>query len=210
MDTVLLLLGWTGSVLIVLSVMQARVLRFRWMNFAGSLLATVFNVALGIWPFAAMNAAIAAISGYWIIRLTRERHDAQVYRVIPVTPDDLFLQHILSTHAKDIAHKQPGFTPLPAAGAPRTAFLVVRGDENVGVVAIRDEGAGVGLVELDWVKPAFRDFTPGEFVYRESGVLTAAGFERLEVETTPATDREYLRKMGFTTDRTRWVRNVAA
>ena len=32
------IIGWTGSVLVVVSLMQARVLRFRWMNFAGSVI----------------------------------------------------------------------------------------------------------------------------------------------------------------------------
>ena len=50
------LVGWIGSGLIVFSLMQARVLRFRWINLVGSLVATGYNTWIGIWPFAAMNA----------------------------------------------------------------------------------------------------------------------------------------------------------
>jgi hypothetical protein len=36
-------IGWVGSALVVLSLAQARVLRFRWLNLAGAVLATAFN-----------------------------------------------------------------------------------------------------------------------------------------------------------------------
>jgi hypothetical protein len=202
--------GWIGSILVVWSLMQARVLRFRWMNLAGSLIATIYNAAIQLWPFFAMNAAIAVIDSYWIWRLTRERHDDEVYKVIPVAAGDAFLQHVLATHSEDIAKVQPDFDAAANVGADRSAFLVVRGDENVGVVSLRREGSGVGVVELDWVKPSFRDFTPGEFVYRESHVLADAGFRRLELEETEWTDEVYLRRMGFAPQGTRWVRELAA
>ena len=202
--------GWIGSILVVWSLMVARVLRFRWMNFAGSVIATVYNAAIQLWPFFAMNLAIAIIDAVWIWRLTRERHDDAVYKVIPVAAGDGFLQHVLATHAEDIAKVQPDFAAEAPAGDARSAFLVVRGDENVGVVALRNEGAGVGVVELDWVKPSFRDFTPGEFVYRESHTLEEAGFRRLEVEETESTDEVYLLRMGFAPHGTRWVMELAA
>ncbi|WP_062299093.1 hypothetical protein [Demequina maris] len=208
MDTVLEVIGWIGTILVVLSLTQSRVMRFRWMNLIGSLLATIYNGVIGIWPFFAMNLAISIINTYWIIRLNRERHDPGVYKVIPMDPEDPFLQHVLAVHAKDIATHQPDFTAKALGAQRRATFLVTRGDEAVGVVAVRDEGGGTGLVELDWVKPRFRDFTPGEFVYRDSGALTAAGFRRVEIDTHEALDREYIRKVGFRTEGTRWVREL--
>ena len=101
--------GWVGSALVVLSLTQARVFRFRWLNLTGSLIATTYNAILGIWPFFAMNAAISLINIYWLRRLTRERHDAAVYEVVEVAPDDAYLLHVLRTHAADIAGFAPGF-----------------------------------------------------------------------------------------------------
>ena len=87
--TILEIFGWIGSGLIVLSLAQARVYRFRVLNFAGAALGTMYNALLGIWPFAAMNGVIAVIDVYWIWRLTRERHDEQAYEVGEVGIDDL-------------------------------------------------------------------------------------------------------------------------
>ena len=129
MDTALEVVGWVGSFLIVLSVMQSRMVRFRWMNLAGSVIATVYNALFGIWPFVAMNAAIAIISAYWLTRLYREANDPEVYQVLTVPPDDAYLQHLLHEHARDIAHHAPDFTPDPVQGeGTRTTLLVVRGE----------------------------------------------------------------------------------
>ncbi len=207
-------IGWIGSILIVWSLMQARVLRFRWMNLAGAATATVYNAIIGVWPFAFMNLAITVIDIYWLWRLYHEAHDAAIYKVLAVDADNAFLRHVLAEHSEDIAAHEPAFDidadAGTASGGTRHTFLVVRGDEAVGVVAVRDLGGGTGLVELDWVKERFRDFTPGEFVYRESHELSQAGFDRLEVQPHARTDRDYLARVGFAPDGDRMVRAVAA
>ena len=204
-------IGWAGSILIIVSLTQARVLRFRVLNLVGALLATGYNAVIGVWPFAAMNAVISVIDVYWLWRLTRERHDDDVYAVVEVSADDGYLRHILRVHADDITKFQPAFE-LEAPSAPeseRASFLVVRGDETVGVVVVRGVGDGVGRVELDWVSPRFRDFTPGEFVYRRSGVFAAHGFRSLVVEPGPKST-EYLERVGFTVRDGVWERQVDA
>ncbi|MFW7414889.1 hypothetical protein [Demequina sp. SO4-18] len=214
MNVILEVIGWTGSLLIVWSLMQARVLKFRWMNLAGAFIATVYNAVIGIWPFAFMNLAITVIDIYWLRRLYRESHDEAIYQVLAVDADNAFLHRVLEEHAQDVQEHAPNFAidgdTGTDAGGTRHTFLVVRGDEAVGVVVVRDLGDGVGLVELDWVKERFRDFTPGEFVYRKSQVLSDAGFQHLEVVPHDATDLDYLRRVGFHQNGSRWVREVAA
>jgi len=190
------IVGWAGSLLVIVSLTQARVLRFRVLNLAGAVIATVYNTIVGIWPFAVMNGVIAVIDVYWLVRLLRERHDEQVYGVLEVPADDAVLHHLLDTHAADIARFHPAF--LVDDPAPSASFVVVRGDELVGAVVVRSAGAGVGRVDLDYVTPRYRDFTPGEFVYQDSGVFAAHGFRRLVVGGSPPTEaRDYLARVGF-------------
>lgn len=210
MNVVYEIFGWIGSILVVVSLMQARMLVFRWMNMIGSLIATAYNLIFGIWPYVAMNVAIVVINAYWLNRLYREANDPTVYQVLPTPASGPFLRHLLTVHKDDIAQFAPTFTADPEGEHPRHTFLIVRGDEAVGVVAVRDVGDGIGELELDWVKPRFRDFTPGRFVYRDSSALPEAGFRQIRLTPTDTTDREYLRKAGFRTDRTQWVRDLAA
>lgn len=214
------IIGWVSSILVVWSLMQARVLRFRVMNLLGAAMAAVVNALLGIWPFAVMNGVIAVIDAYWIWRLSRERHDAHAYDVVEVGIDDAYLRHLLHVNAKDVATTHPAFSMADASPrgpgeepsgtcAGRVAFLVLRGDETVGMVLVRDAGAGVGRVELDYVTERFRDFTPGEFVYRRSGAFAGKGFTKLVVEVEPGTS-DYYERVGFQRVGAQWEHAVEA
>ena len=101
-------------------------------------------------------------------------------------------------------------TAVPGPGENRCAFLIVRGDETVGVVELADQGGGTGVVLLDWVSKRFRDFTPGEFVYRESGIVAGKGFARLVLPPTARADARYLARVGFRQEGGVWSRVTPA
>lgn len=187
-------LGWAGSALLIYSVLQARVLRLRLLNMMASLILTAFNVLIEVWPMVAMNVTLAAINLWYIVRLTRHRHDEKAYKVLEVNPHDAYLCHVMRVHAKEIRRFFPHLDWNPGAG-DRSAFLVTSGDETVGVMLVRDVGGGVAQVELDYVTPKFRDFTPGEFVYRRSGLFLRRGFRR--VLTPPGMVAPYYSRLGF-------------
>jgi hypothetical protein len=171
-------LGWAGSALLVYSLLQARVLRFRVLNTVGCVVLIVFNALLGVWPMVGMNLVLAGINVWFIRKLLRDRHDLSAYEVLEVGLTDAYLRHFLKVHGDDIRTFFPeGTWSQPADG--RSAFLVERGDETVGVVIVCDAGGGVAQVELDYVTPRFRDFMPGEFVYRRSGLFRDRGFTRV-------------------------------
>jgi hypothetical protein len=200
--------GWAGSALVILSLTQARVLRFRRLNLAGAVLATGYNAVLSIWPFAAMNLVIAAIDAYWLYRLHGERHDTSTYEVVQVDAADAYFDHVLRLHLTDVRAFQPGFEWDPAA-ADRCVFLVLRRDETVGMVVVHRIGEGLGQIELDYVTPRFRDFTPAEFVYRPGGVLARSGFRRVLAPPNVAAPATYYPRVGFRLDGGAWVCDVA-
>ena len=171
-------LGWAGSALLVYSLMQARVLRFRVLNLVACVVLVVFNGLLGIWPMVAMNVVLSAINVYFLRRLLADRHDEAAFNVVEVGANDDYLRHVLRVHGADILKFQPDFVWDGAADGSR-AYLVLRGDETVGVVLLCDSGDGVANVVLDYVTPRFRDFSPGEFVWRKSGLLRESGFTRV-------------------------------
>ena len=51
------LFGWAGSALLIVSLLQARVLRFRVLNLTAGLMLVAFNALIGVWPMVAMNLA---------------------------------------------------------------------------------------------------------------------------------------------------------
>jgi hypothetical protein len=171
-------LGWAGSALLVYSLLQARVLRFRILNLVACVVLVVFNGLLQIWPMVAMNVVLATINVWFIRKLLTERHDADAFTVVEVGPNDEYLRHVLRVHSADILRFQPDLV-WDGAAPGRSAYLVLHGDETVGVVLLRDAGDGLAQIELDYVTPRFRDFSPGEFLWRRSGVIQQDGFTRV-------------------------------
>jgi hypothetical protein len=192
-------LGWFGSALLVFSLLQARVLRLRVLNTVACVILTVFNAIIGVWPMVAMNVVLAAINLWFIMKMVRERHDDRVYTVLEVDEDEVYLQHFLRVHQRDIARYFPRFRD----GSGRSAFLVQHGDETVGAVLVRDTGGGTAQVELDYVTPRFRDFRPGEFVFRRPGPFRDKGFRR--VLTPPGMVEPYYAELGFSRTDDRYV-----
>lgn len=196
-------LGWFGSALLVVSLLQARILRLRVLNTVACVILVVFNALVGVWPMVAMNVVLAGINVWFIVRMLTERRGEEAYTVLEVGEDDVYLRHFLSVHAADVARFFPRFRP----GDGRMAYLVQHGDETAGVIVLRDAGGGTAQVELDYVTPRFRDLAPGEFVYRRSGLFGAKGFRR--VLTAPGMVEPYYDRLGFARDGDRFRLELA-
>jgi len=197
-------LGWAGSALLILSLSLSNVLRFRALNLVASLALTAFNTALGIWPMVAMNGIIAGINVWYLWRLLRTRDDESTYEVVAVDPRSEYLAHLLRVHGPDVERHNPGFDLAevlrredPPGACRVCAFLVLRGDETVGVVVLCDGGDGAARVELDYVTARFRDFSVGTLVYRDHGRLASQGLHRLLASRRMADRASYFTAVGF-------------
>ena len=62
-------LGWLGSALIVVSLMQRRAVPFRLLNQASALVLLVFNVAIGLWSMVALNVVILTVNTWQLVDL---------------------------------------------------------------------------------------------------------------------------------------------
>lgn len=201
--------GWAGSALLIFSLLQTRVLRLRVLNTIACVVLIFFNTVIGVWPMVVMNIVLAGINLFFIVKLLRERHDEAAYAVIEVDDGDAYLGHFVRTHESEIGHFFPRFftDSTDADGGlehreGRSAYLIAQGDETVGAVVVRDVGDGVAQIELDYVTPKYRDFTPGEFVYRKSGLFRQRGFSA--VRTPPGMVAPYYQRLGFTPEGQTW------
>lgn len=208
-QTWLEIFGWIGSVLVVWSLTQAKVLRFRWLNLSGALAASIYNAIIGVWPFFAMNLAITFINIYWLTKLYSKSPENSLFKVIEVPSDDAYLNHVLNEHGSDIALFEPRYANERAVSRPDFSFLLLRNDEMVGVVELADDGDGTARVLLDWVTPRFRNADPGRFVYLRSGALTTHGFTRVVAPAVPHFEK-YLSVVGFTRTGDQWMLDLPA
>src|ERR1035437_1479165 len=119
-------LGWAGSALLVFSLVQTRVLRFRLLNLVACIVLVIFNGALGIWPMVALNVALAGINLWFLQKLVSERHSDAAFEVLQVGPFDEYLRHTLRVHAADIEKFQPGFVWSPLTDVPHICSVISR------------------------------------------------------------------------------------
>ncbi|WP_439936398.1 hypothetical protein ACS3YM_10535 [Nocardia sp. N13] len=199
------LLGWAGSALLVYSLLQKSVLRLRVLNALACVALIVFNALLGVWPMVGMNVVLVGINTWFIASMLLDRHDEKAFDVLEVESRDVYLSHVLRVHTDDIRRYNPLFS---FELDPRVdAYLVQKGDETVGVVLLRREGDSA-YVLLDYVTPRYRDFAPGEFVWRRSGLLANHGVRR--VVTPPGMVGAYYERLGFVRSGDSWTMDVRA
>ncbi|GAA1166581.1 hypothetical protein GCM10009584_04450 [Ornithinimicrobium humiphilum] len=197
-------LGWTGSAILVVSLLQTRLLRLRLVNLVGCLVLLVYNSTVGVWPMVGLNVVLALINVVFLWRMLRTRHDDRHYAVVEVRPDDAYLRYVLDRYRDDIARTQPTFSFHPES--VDASYLVMKDDATVGVVLARSAGEDTAEVLLDWVAPPYRDFSPGEFVFRDSGLFSGRGIRRV---LSPAGMRNpYYGRIGFRPEGERWVLDV--
>lgn len=203
------IVGWAGSVLLVVSVLQTRVMRFRVLNAGASAVLLGYNAAIEVWPMVGMNLVLVGINIWVITGMLRRRHDSRAYDVVPVGVDEPYLAHVLTRHAADIAeHNRASESVLAAA---EHAFLVTSGDDLVGVVLSRTgRSTDEQQVVLDYVLPPYRDFTPGEFVYRADGPFAAMGARQVVASPAMMRSGTYLDAVGFRPDGDRRVLRLGA
>ena len=191
--------------MLVYSLLQASVLRLRVLNAIACVILIFFNAALSVWPMVGMNTVLVAINAFFIVKLLRERHDETAYEVLEVDPTDEYLRHTLRVHGADILKFNPHFVHDPTS--THEAFLIQKGDETVGVVLLRNDG-DTARVLLDYVTPRYRDFSPGEFLWRRSSLLAEKGVRR--VVTPPGMVGAYYERIGFVPRGDAWELDVSA
>lgn len=196
-------IGWIGSGIVVISMMQQRITRLRLVNLVGCLISLVYSIAIGAWPLAGLNAALSVIQIWHLAKLWGTRHDERAYQVVTARPTDDVVTHVLARHGEEIGTLFPAFG---SAASSTDAFLVMNQDTVVGLVLATQDGE-VADLDVDFVIPAYRDLTPGEFVFRRSHVWSDEGVRRVR---SAVGGPDYYEGLGFTRVGDRYELDLAA
>lgn len=184
------IIGWGGSALVVLAMMQRSILRLRMLAFGGGLVLVIYNVVISVWPMAALNAALCTIHVVAMIGLAREARSQKSYQVVALEPDHPLVDYLRHVHAADIVR----FFPRSHAESATHAFLAMRGDEIAALVLGRLEGEELALL-VDYAPERFRDLSPAKAVLHADSPLMALPWRTL---VTADNGPSFYSQLGFT------------
>lgn len=191
MKFILELIGYTGSLLVIVSMLMTSVVKLRIINTIGSVIFCGYAIAIHSYPTAAMQVCLIIIN---IINLYKLNNTKKEYSAVSVNASDGFLNHFLSANSEDIKKFFPEF---PAAETGDKILLINCEQVPAGVFVAKDDGQGSLSVKLDYTTPAYRDCSAGKFLYNH---LQQIGIKKIHAETKNPAHEKYLHKMGFLPD----------
>ena len=73
------ILGYTGTALIVISMMMSSVTKLRIVNMSGSVITTIYSAICGTWPIVFLNVSLFLINGFHLVRdhIARKKEKAE-------------------------------------------------------------------------------------------------------------------------------------
>lgn len=183
------IIGYVGTVLVLISMLMTSVVRLRIFNLAGSIVFSVYTVLIRSYPTAILNIILAGIN---ICQLARLLRGQKIYQLIETDWRDGYFSYLLSASAADIRGWFPGFSmeDIPAD----ISWLVCCGNDPACLFLGRTTGPGELEVLLDYALPAYRDTSVGRWLY---GSLAGKGYRTLVFRQDAPKHIPYLEKVGY-------------
>ena len=188
------LVGYLGSLLIVISLTRTSILHLRLIGMAGSAAFLVYSLLIGAYPISVVNVVIIGVHLYFLRQLLSKH--SEFFTSLELNKDSRYLAHFLDFYADDIARHQPGFRFDPRDDQVRA--FILRDTVPAGLFIGRTCGDDSIEVELDYVVPQYRDFKVAEYLYSDrSGIFSATSRRRIWTRPGSETHVEYFGKLGF-------------
>ena len=183
-------IGYTGTALVILSMMMTSVTKLRVLNICGSVLSTVYAVLGAAWPIVIMNVCLMCINAFHLIRGFVQKKRFGYVRLGAADPT---AEYVLSIHKKEIEKDFPEYTLTGQRDAE--IHVVYAEAEAVGMLVGHTED-GCFFIEMDYVVPKYRDAV-GKFLLPS---MKQEGIRRLTCSVGSKTHERYMKKLGFAND----------
>ena len=202
-STIVEVIGYLGSGLVILSLLQKSILRLRTIGLVASLTFLIYSISIEAYPIAVVNVVAASIHLYYLRRLVRLK--AEVFRILRLRPDGRYLRYFLDFYKDDIATRyQPDFVYEPAPDV--IAVFMLRDMVPAGLLVAKLHGDRSFEILLDYVIPQYRDFKLAKWLYSEdSGIIEETRSRLAWTRVTTPDQQDYFAKIGFKPDRTALV-----
>ncbi|MGD9874314.1 MAG: hypothetical protein AB7T27_08575 [Kiritimatiellia bacterium] len=190
------LIGYAGSIIILISLLMKSLLKLRWINLTGSILFSLYGLMIRAWPVFGINAVIVGIDAWFIFQALR-RWDYFDLTPLPEIGTEYFKKFFLY-YENDIRSFFPDVAFDALAGSE--TYILFRNMAPVGFFALRLEGEEARVIG-DYVAPEYRDFKTGKFVYDVKRMyFKQKGIKRFVADCGKDIHCKYLARNGFRPD----------
>ena len=186
--TVVELIGYLGSVLVVISMLMTSVVRLRVINLIGSAIFTCYALLIKSYPTAAMNLFLVGINVYHLVRLLKAHKN---YDLVTADLKNSYVTYLLEKNRDDILKWFPEFSLPDETGI---AFLVCCDSNPAGLFLGRAAGNGDIEVLLDYATPVYRDTSVGVYLHSR---LAEAGYRSLVFRSYAPQHEAYMKRVGY-------------
>lgn len=190
------LIGYLGSVLVLVSLLMSSIVKLRIINAIGSLIFCVYAFKINSIPTAVMNMSLVGIDLYFLFKLSKPQ---QTFSVVPVSADDASVRHFLKVYSEDIAKY---FDSADICGADK-AYAVFDKDTLAGISAGKVRGGSLDLL-LDYTTPQYRDCKVARYLYS----VLADSFETLSYTGSNQYHISFLEKMGYVKENDSYIKKL--
>jgi hypothetical protein len=182
--------GYAASVVILISLTMSSIVRLRWINLAGAILFATFGFLIGSVPTGSLNACIALIDIYYLVKLYSAKDELAIVEVERSSP---FLAHFLQRNKDELEHIFGGST-IPERDR---VFLYLRDNSVAGLLAGAESGKTF-TIHIDFVTRRYRDLRIGQFFLQEERLKSVLPkVSQLEARANDHAHEVYLRHVGF-------------
>lgn len=186
------ILGYSGSVLVAVSLLMSNVFRLRVINLVGALIFVFYGLYIKAYAVFAANLFVACVDLYYIYALKNKK---DIFKFIKISGRDKLLKYFLSYNGRDIINFFPRFSDADMDKAE--CFLIMRNLSAVGAFIFLREGKDINVI-LDYIIPDYRDLKNARCFYNSAQAAQEFyGFEKIKAVTDNKAHEKYLIAMGF-------------
>lgn len=182
------IIGYIGSLLVLISMLMTSVVRLRIINLIGSVIFAGYALLIRSYPTAFMNICLAGINQYYLIRIFKE---PKIYEPVRTDPDDSYLTYLFNRNLDDIRLWFPDFSVSDKNAD--VAYIVCCKTDPACLFLGRKDGDRLEVV-LDYATPVYRDTSVGRFLYKH---LASVGFTSFIFRQKSIGHIPYLEKIGY-------------
>lgn len=194
------MIGYLGSILVVVSMLMSSVVKLRVINTIGSGIFAAYALMIHSYPTALMNLFLVGINLWNLVKL---RQKEQRYDLVEGAQGDSLLRYLVGYYREDIQRYFPGFSQ--DAGTDR-AYIVCCSGNPAGVLLGTEGEPGTLNVSLDYSTPTYRDCSIGSYLYSK---LPSRGIHTLVFTGDGSQEHAaYLTKMGFVKEDGAYIKNL--